>query len=107
MNFRTTYIGHIDERKRPEGFPKTVSCFIEVRDESIDHYKELMDGVATVFAQQGMRVLKDANTIKHVVGNPSLDIDNQFFVPGHMITHIETVTEVIELEEGVVKTKIQ
>lgn len=96
MNLRTTFFGHIDERRRPEGFPKQVTCSVELYNTEPGLFRELTNVVATAIAKQGLMICpKDNADMKQVVGNSGqlAEFDRNFLVPLTMITHITMVTE--------------
>jgi hypothetical protein len=98
MNIKTTFFGHIDENKRPENFPKVVSCSIELYNTEPGFFRELTNNMATAICKQGaMVVSKDDRDMKIVVGNDPLlaNFDRNFLVPLHMITHITMITEML------------
>lgn len=104
MKILVTFIGHINERHRPEGFPKQVESRLWIHDppdmayiqNSVNHYAGIMA------AQQFMLVEKEEKDIPIVIGNPAWlqKSDKRYVVPMHMITHIETLTQAIEEPEN-------
>ena len=98
MNLKTTFFGHIDERRRPEGFPKVVSCSIELYDTEPNIFREYTNNMATAIAKQGLMIIRKENSeMKQVVGNSIslMEFDRNYLVPLHMITHITMVTETL------------
>jgi hypothetical protein len=81
------FTGYIDERKRPEGFPKQV----HVKDvyDSIESIIHLQAVVNTRFIDlikaAGLVVLKDED---EPIETGHITFDKRIFVPWHMITHM-------------------
>ena len=86
--------GHIDERKRPENFPKTVKFVTQVEASSnamlVDEVSKALfvnflrlGGVATRLDPHGMETLGET------------DVTQYTFTPVHMITHITPVVKLI------------
>lgn len=76
---------HIDERKRPEGFPKSV--FIKeqyMNVETDEHLKQIFnDRVRVIVSNPGMVIYPDESTPI----DAKLNFDQRVYVPWHMITH--------------------
>jgi hypothetical protein len=75
---------HIDERKRPEGFPKSV--FIREQYGNVDdsQLKELYNTrVKTIVTNPGIVVFTEDEPIDAT----KLNFDQRVYIPWHMITH--------------------
>jgi hypothetical protein len=89
MEYMVRFIGHIDENKRPDDFPKEIysDVFYEVND-----LKSLRDSIKQMYqifaAQQCMLVPKDQNVIQN--DESRFNYDTLMYVPLHMITRITT-----------------
>ena len=82
------FTAFIDERKRPEGFPKT----IHIKDtydsvESIPHLQFLVNERFVKLANSaGLVVMKDDD---EPIDEGKITFDKRLFVPWHMITHMK------------------
>lgn len=79
------FVAHIDERKRPEGFPREV--FIREQYQGLETDEQVKDfynqRVKTMLVNPGLIVfLNEAEVIQ-----TSLTFDQRVFIPWHMITH--------------------
>jgi hypothetical protein len=75
---------HIDERKRPEGFPKSV--FVKEQYQGLDDEKmvDLYNGrVKTMVMNPGLVVFPE----NKIIDSSKITFDQRIFVPWHMITH--------------------
>jgi hypothetical protein len=89
-------IGHIDERKRPENFPKEIHILEAVANADkkflVDFVQKQMKNIVYV---QGMGVSRDPAAMQ----DPNKLDTNRMFVPMHMLTHIDA--EVTELQQEI------
>lgn len=92
MRYLVMFIGHIDERKRPEFFPKEV---IDIKTFDVRNKEELIMTVNNYsnayLVKQAMAVKQDPTSIEDT---GSLQTD-RMLVPLHMITHITFVVKEI------------
>jgi hypothetical protein len=84
-DYAIEFEGHIDERKRPEGFPRSV--FVREQYQGIEtdqQLKELYNSrFLTIVKQPGFVVyLED-----QIIDGTSLSFDQRVYIPWHMITH--------------------
>lgn len=90
MDYLVRFIGHIDERKRPENFPKEVYSDLMVRVQAEKELKDAINQQSMVFiTHQCMIVPKNPDAIQDM-GKAVRDA--RMIVPLHMITHITTLT---------------
>ena|SRR5579863_10530655 len=88
------FTAHIDERKRPEGFPRSVQV-IESYDEvqSTEHLKAIVNSRVTSLAMApGLVVFKNPTEI---IDTGTISFNKRRFIPWHMITHLEMRVELI------------
>lgn len=93
-SYFVVYTAYIDERKRPENFPRYVQIR-EVYDniESTDHLKHAVNTYVTKMASApGIVVFKDPDEI---VDTSLITFDKRRFIPWHMITHVEMTAKVM------------
>jgi hypothetical protein len=93
VDYTVRFIGYIDERKRPEGFPHEVyvDAFYRVKDGQ--ELKEAINGQCRVFInQQCMVVPKEPGKLEDM---SRVQFDIRMLVPWHMITHLSTITKKI------------
>jgi hypothetical protein len=99
VDYLVTFVFHIDERKRPEGFPRQVRDLIIV---SADSKQGLVTAVNTeslkYIRMQGASVRKDP----YAMENPNKLDTERMFVPIHMITHFEAEVKTVTGELAVV-----
>jgi hypothetical protein len=90
MDYMVRFIGHVDERKRPENFPREIysDLIVRVRDEK--DLKSSINAQSVIFiTSQCMIVPKDPDAIQ----DTSKPVhDTRMIVPLHMLTHISTIT---------------
>lgn len=85
------FIGHIDETRRPEGFPKEVYSDLLVRADDSRGLKLAINSQAQVFIEENcMIVPKDPGSLEDI-GAPA--DDSRMIVCWHLITHITTETK--------------
>lgn len=88
------YVGYVDERKRPEGFPREVhvhETYGEV--ESTDHLKAIVnDRFVKLVTAAGLVVLKEPSDI---LDSSIITFDKRRFIPWHMLTHMELKVQLI------------
>jgi hypothetical protein len=91
------YTYHIDERKRPEGFPKTVSI--------IDHYEKI-DGeqaIVELYNNRFRSLAKEPGVVVFLdqtkIDSSKIDFNSRVFIPWHMITHAHGKVNLIIPEE--------
>jgi hypothetical protein len=93
MDYCVRFVGHIDELKRPENFPKEVYLDALYRVNNEAELKTSINNQSAVFmAHQAMAVFKDSNAVQEF-GKAARD--TRMLVPMHMITHITTITTLI------------
>jgi hypothetical protein len=84
-DYYVEFEAHIDERKRPEGFPKSV--FVKEQYHSIENDEQLKqifnDRVKTIVTNPGIVVYPD----NEIIDGTALKFDQRIYVPWHMITH--------------------
>jgi len=87
------FAAHIDERKRPENFPKVVFIDETIGVESIDQLSENVNRrFKGLVSAPGLVVLKDPN---EVLDTNVMTFDKRVFVPWHMITHFEAFVNLL------------
>ena len=91
MDFMIRFVGHIDERKRPENFPQEIYADVYARVQNEQELKTVINEQAKVFMLQNCMVvpkkpgeLEDMNKVI---------LDARWLVPLHMITYITTITK--------------
>lgn len=85
------FIGHVDETRRPVGFPREVYSDLYVRADNAAGLKAAINSQAQVFINEGcMIVPKDPGQIEEMVSTAH---DSRWIVPFHMITFISTITK--------------
>ncbi|SRR6266446_9632311 len=83
-----TFTGYIDERKRPENFPRTVQDVIAGPFETPAHLVNFVNERVALYAKnQGMGVTLD----KSLMEDLRIVDTNRIWVPMHMITHFTAV----------------
>jgi hypothetical protein len=89
-SYTAKFIAAIDERKRPEGFPKSVYCIGTYLAQNNSHLAEQLNNeMNTIIQQQGMMISTDPEATIDL-SNVLVSLENRVFVPIHMITHIRT-----------------
>ena len=93
MDYLVRFIGHINEKSRPDGFPKEVYSDLYVRAGSDAGLRKAINEQSMVFIRDNcMIVPKNPEKIEDAF-RPSLD--SRMIIPWHMITHLTTVTKPI------------
>ena len=91
VDFMVRFVGHIDERRRPENFPREVYSDLLCRVEDDQGLKKAINDMCMVFlTQQCMVVPKVPGTMEDA---KKLKPDARMVVPLHMITYIDTITK--------------
>jgi len=84
VEFLVTLLGHIDETRRPDGFPKVLR---QVFNFKVDTREELADAVSqatrAIIVTNGMLSQDDPDHL-----DATKFTTNRMWVPMHMITHI-------------------
>jgi hypothetical protein len=85
-NYAFEFFAHIDERKRPENFPKAIRVLEQYNGlGSDDQVKELYnERVKLMLSNPGLIVYLDESAI---IDTSILAFDQRVFVPWHMITY--------------------
>lgn len=88
------FTGYIDERKRPENFPKTVEIIESYGHiESTEQLKMLVNNRVTDLAMApGLIALKNPT---NMIDASHIAFNKRRFIPWHMITHLEMQVELI------------
>jgi len=87
------FAAHIDERKRPENFPKIVFIDETIGVESIDQLSENVNRrFKGLVSAPGLVVLKNPDEI---LDTNVMTFDKRVFVPWHMITHFEAFVNLL------------
>jgi hypothetical protein len=89
------FTAHIDERKRPEGFPKEVRIVEQYNGlESDEQVKDLYNArVKVMIGNPGIVTFIDPNKI---IDTTSLSFDQRIFIPWHMITYFHGRVKIIQ-----------
>ena len=99
MDFLVTFIFHIDERKRPEGFPRQVRDLVMINSDSKQGLVTAVNTESLKYIRmQGVSVRKDP----YAAEDPNKLDTERMFVPLHMITHFEADVKTITGEPAVV-----
>ena len=92
MDYILTFTGYIDERKRPERFPRVIEDkIIWSFDKTEDLVNFVNNRVALYAKNQGMGVTLDEKVIEDL----SIVDTNRMWVPLHMITHMTATYKAI------------
>ena len=85
MDYSVRFIGHVDEAKRPQDFPKTVELSFVYRPQDVDDLKTFLNNMAAVIRRDG-----GFQSTMDLPGQIESDAEfgNGKFVPMHMFTHI-------------------
>ena len=106
MNFLVRFTGHLNERIRPEGFPREiwVEYIEELSDENLKLFVQTRLG--DFVRQQGMVVPKKQ---KEMEDETKLTFDKKMFVPMGMIAFIDVQIAmiVVPLPQEVIDGKVQ
>lgn len=101
--YHVRFTGRIDERKRPENFPKEiyVDAVYQVDSEEMLANEVNKDAIAFI-KNQGMIIMLDPAQIQ----DSRVSFDKRLFIPMHMITSIGCVVKKLvsampEFEDGV------
>jgi len=90
--YMVRFIGSIDVRKRPAGFPSEIYSDIFFQAKNAVELKDNIKAMYKIFAsQQCMLVPKDPDAIQN--DETRFDYDSLIYVPMHMLTSIRTVTK--------------
>jgi hypothetical protein len=89
------FIAYVDERKRPENFPREVHVIETYADvDNPDQLKAIVnDRFVKLVTSAGLVVLKEPNGI---LENGIITFDKRRFVPWHMLTHMEAKVTMIQ-----------
>lgn len=92
-----TFTAYIDERKRPENFPKKIHSLAIVQADTVDQLVKNVNNllVEAIVKNQGMAVPIEIAKMEKV---GQLDFSNRMWVPLHMITHIVPSINIITPE---------
>jgi len=89
-SYTAKYIAFIDERRRPENFPKQVYCVgTYFAQNNAQLAEQLNNEITTIIQNQGMIISVDPEStidLTNVIAN----LEGRVFIPMHMITHIRT-----------------
>ena len=90
-DYLVSFIGHIIEAFRPEGFPRSVrhDVFIQAEDRAQLNLGINEESGRLFYKQKSFIVPKDPTKM---VNLQSPDLDTRLIVPAHMISYIETKT---------------
>jgi len=92
-DYYVRFTGHIDERKRPEGFPRSVIIDESYSVENEAHLGQVVnERFKSLVQAPGIVVMKDANAL---VEHGIMTFDKRMYVPWHMITHFDAVIKLI------------
>jgi hypothetical protein len=87
--YTAKFIGFINERKRPENFPKSVYCIGTYSAQNNSHLAEMLNTeFSTIIANQGMMISTDPEQLIDLT-NVVENMKTRVFIPIHMITHIK------------------
>jgi hypothetical protein len=93
MYYFVRFIGHIDETRRPVGFPTEIYADFTWQVENEQELRYNINEMSKVFVGQHCLIVpRDADEIQ-VMGLPKFD--SRILVPIHMVTHISTETKKI------------
>lgn len=98
------FIAHVDERKRPENFPRVVHDKQVFEVESIPHLQFVVnERFVKLVSQSGIVVFRNDD---EPVDEGKITFDKRVFVPWHMITYMELdvkmVTTKQDLQDSIV-----
>ena|ERR1700733_11808795 len=105
MDYYVRFIGHIDETRRPDGFPKEIYSDLYVRANDPAGLRNAINQQAQVFINERcMIVPRNPEVIEEFAGQ-NVPPDSRMIVGWHMITHITTITkriigEIPQLDEN-------
>lgn len=88
------YTAFVDERKRPENFPKQVHVINILNNiQGIEHLKHFVNKFfIELVTSAGLIAMKDPGEI---VDQNMVTFDKRFFVPWHMLTHMQVDVKVL------------
>jgi hypothetical protein len=97
-NYFVRFIAHIDERKRPEGFPREI--YVDETYENVEGAQQVRQMANQRFLQlamsNGLVSLKKQETMEQEL----VTFDKRVYVPWHMITHMHMkVTQLVEVSD--------
>jgi hypothetical protein len=100
-DYYVDYTAFVDERKRPENFPKQVHVVRILNSiQGTDHLKHEVNQVfLELVTSAGLVAMKDPNEI---VEQGMVTFDKRFFVPWHMLTHMQVDVKVLVRPEAVI-----
>lgn len=100
-DYYVDYTAFIDERKRPENFPKLIHVVRILNN--VHGVEQLKKDVNETFLElvqsAGLVAVKDPNEI---VEQGMVTFDKRFFVPWHMLTHMQVDVKVLSRPEAVI-----
>ena len=86
MDYFVQYVGHVNERLRPEYFPKLVYVNVIFQVANKEELQKNVNQFAAGFiAQQAMIVFKDPESVQ----GRELDLEKRMIVPMGMLSHID------------------
>lgn len=99
MDYLITFVFHIDERKRPENFPKQIRDLVMINSDSKQGLVNAVNTESVKYIRmQGVSVRKDP----YAAEDPNKLDTERMFVPLHMITHFEAEVKTITGEQAVI-----
>lgn len=99
MEYLITFVFHIDERKRPENFPKELRDLVMITSDSKQGLVNAINTESVKYIRmQGVSVRKDP----YAAEDPNKLDTERMFVPLHMITHFEAEVKTITGEPAVI-----
>lgn len=103
-DYAVKVIGHIDERKRPEGFPHAVFAIGTYRAESAKHLADQVNSeVMQILQMQGMIISVDS---ARTIDTSKVNAEGRVFVPMHMITYLQTEIQAMAPMPQIVETGV-
>lgn len=105
MDYMVRFIGHVDETKRPVGFPKEVYSDLYIRANDQAGLRNAINEHAQKFINDScMIVPRNPNAIEEFSGQ-NVPPDSRMIVCWHLLTHITTITkritgEIPQLDEN-------
>ena len=87
MRYAIFYTGHVNERVRPEGFPKKIGDHVVVHVNSKEELVQKVNDFMAIFVRnQGMVVRKNPGAME----DPAKLDTNRMFVPMALLSHIDS-----------------
>jgi hypothetical protein len=103
FHYTAKFIGYINERKRPENFPRSIYCIGTYQVNNVAELAALINNeMETIFRIQGMMIQIDPTTIDPA----KINVEGRIFVPMHMITHIRAEIKQMQPRPLVVDTGV-